>query len=107
MFQEPSLPPSSGSDVTLDPNGSLYTRVKGWLILAHRHLLEGRVFAKQGRPFSHGTWTVIKIKSPPKHRLTFNGLHGVISHNIELFITAAVRTSNPAWSKYCFINSDL
>jgi hypothetical protein len=32
---------------------------------------------------------------PPKRRLTFNGLHGVISQKIELFITTAVRTSNP------------
>jgi hypothetical protein len=31
-----------------------------------------------------------------KRRLTFNGLHGVISQKIELFITTAVRTSNPA-----------
>jgi hypothetical protein len=27
--------------------------------------------------------------------LTFNGLHGIISHKIELFITTTVRTSNP------------
>jgi hypothetical protein len=27
--------------------------------------------------------------------MTFNRLHGVISQNIELFITTAVRTSNP------------
>jgi hypothetical protein len=27
--------------------------------------------------------------------LTFNGLHGVISQKIELFITTAVRTSKP------------
>jgi hypothetical protein len=26
---------------------------------------------------------------PPKRRLTFNGLHGVISQKIELFITTA------------------
>jgi hypothetical protein len=32
---------------------------------------------------------------PPKCRLTFNWLHGVISQKIELFITTAVRTSNP------------
>jgi hypothetical protein len=32
---------------------------------------------------------------PPKHRLTSNGLHGVISQKIEIFITTAVRTSNP------------
>jgi hypothetical protein len=30
-----------------------------------------------------------------KRRLTFNGLHGVISQKIVLFITTAVRTSNP------------
>jgi hypothetical protein len=28
--------------------------------------------------------------------LTFNGLHGVIFQNIELFMTTAKRTSNPA-----------
>jgi hypothetical protein len=32
---------------------------------------------------------------PPKCWLTFNGLHGVISQKTELFITTAVRTSNP------------
>jgi hypothetical protein len=32
---------------------------------------------------------------PPKRRLSSNGLHGVISQKIELFITNAVRTSNP------------
>jgi hypothetical protein len=31
----------------------------------------------------------------PKRRLTFNGLHGVISQQTEHFITTAVRTSNP------------
>jgi hypothetical protein len=29
---------------------------------------------------------------PPKRRLTFNGLHGVIPQKIRLFITATVRT---------------
>jgi hypothetical protein len=32
---------------------------------------------------------------PPNRRLTFNGLHGVISQKIVLFITTAVRTSDP------------
>jgi hypothetical protein len=32
---------------------------------------------------------------PPKRRLTLNGLHGVISQKIILFITTAVKTSNP------------
>jgi hypothetical protein len=32
---------------------------------------------------------------PTKRRLNFNGLHGVISQKIELFITSAVRTSIP------------
>jgi hypothetical protein len=31
----------------------------------------------------------------PKRLLTFNGLHGVISQDLELLITTAVRTSNP------------
>jgi hypothetical protein len=32
---------------------------------------------------------------PPKRQLTFNGLHGVISQNIVLFVNTAVRTSDP------------
>jgi hypothetical protein len=32
---------------------------------------------------------------PPKRHLTFNGLHGVMSEETEIFITTAVRTSNP------------
>jgi hypothetical protein len=32
---------------------------------------------------------------PPKRRLTLNGLHGVISQMMMLFITTAVKTSNP------------
>jgi hypothetical protein len=32
---------------------------------------------------------------PPKRQLTFNGLHGIVSQKIEVFITTAVRTSNP------------
>jgi hypothetical protein len=31
---------------------------------------------------------------PPKRQLTFNGLHGIISQKIELFVTNVVRTSN-------------
>jgi hypothetical protein len=32
---------------------------------------------------------------PPKRRLTFNGLHGVISQKTVLFVSTAVRTSGP------------
>jgi hypothetical protein len=32
---------------------------------------------------------------PPKHLMTFNELHGIISQKIEHFIPTAVRTSNP------------
>jgi hypothetical protein len=32
---------------------------------------------------------------PPKFRLTLNGLHGVISQNMVLIITTAVKISNP------------
>jgi hypothetical protein len=37
----------------------------------------------------------VASRAPPKHQLTFNGLCGVISQTIGLFITTAVRTSNP------------
>jgi hypothetical protein len=36
---------------------------------------------------------------PPKRRLKFNGLHGIISQKTELFITTGVRTSNPITRK--------
>jgi hypothetical protein len=35
---------------------------------------------------------------PPKHRLTYNGLHGVIAQKTQLLITSGVRTSEPAFS---------
>jgi hypothetical protein len=43
---------------------------------------------------------------PQKRRLTFNGLHGVIAQKTVLFITTAVRTSNPTKIKLslCFLN---
>jgi hypothetical protein len=34
---------------------------------------------------------------PPKRRLNFNRLHGVITQKIVFFITTSVRTTNPAW----------
>jgi hypothetical protein len=40
-----------------------------------------------------GTWEGMR-HIPPKHRLTFSGLRGVISRKTELFTTTAVRTSN-------------
>jgi hypothetical protein len=41
-----------------------------------------------------GTWRRRRYV-PPKRQLTLNGLHGLISQKIVLFITTAVRTSNP------------
>jgi hypothetical protein len=41
---------------------------------------------------------------PSKRRLTFNGLHGIISLKIELLLTTAVRTSNPALLSGSFPN---
>lgn len=42
--------------------------------------------------------SILKMEeaSPSKHRLTFNGLHDCIAQKIAVFITNAVRTSNPA-----------
>jgi hypothetical protein len=47
-------------------------------------------------------WLILRLwrwrrHVPPKRRLTFNGLHGVISRKAELFITTGVRTSNPTF----------
>jgi hypothetical protein len=41
----------------------------------------------------------------PKRRLTFKGLHGVISHKIKPFITTSVRTASPTYYMihYCFL----
>jgi hypothetical protein len=38
-----------------------------------------------------------KRNVPLKCRLTFNGLHGVITQKIEIFITTDVSTSNPTY----------
>jgi hypothetical protein len=35
----------------------------------------------------------------PKRQLTFNGLHGITSQKMVLFITTSVRTSNPTYEK--------
>jgi hypothetical protein len=37
---------------------------------------------------------------PPKRQLTLNRLHSVISQNLILFITTAVRTSNPTFPSW-------
>jgi hypothetical protein len=64
------------------------------------HLQGRRISRVRNKPESRwqAEWYV-----PSKRRLTFNGLHGVISENILLFITNAVRTSNP--TSFFFIPS--
>jgi hypothetical protein len=44
---------------------------------------------------------------PPKRRLTFNGLHGVISQKTEPFITTALRTSNTTLIGNCFLTFNI
>jgi hypothetical protein len=39
----------------------------------------------------------VEATCPPKRWLIFGGPHGVISQKTELFITTAVRTSNPTF----------
>jgi hypothetical protein len=43
--------------------------------------------------------------SPPKRQLTFNGLDGVIFQKLELFITTAVISSNPAYLRHGYLVS--
>jgi hypothetical protein len=58
----------------------------------HLHLQGRRI--NRARNQRESRWQAEPV--PPKRRLTFNGLHGVISQKIVLFITTAVRTSDPA-----------
>jgi hypothetical protein len=44
-----------------------------------------------------------RLYVPPKRLLTFNGLHGVIFQKTVLFMTTAVRTSNPTYEFFHYI----
>jgi hypothetical protein len=65
--------------------------------------LQGRRISKSRNRHEVGNefaWRIIRLWKwrqhvPPKHRLTFNGIHGITSQTTEPFITTAVRTSNP------------
>jgi hypothetical protein len=64
--------------------------------------LQGRRInqAKHQRETRWHAWLILRSwrwarHVPAKRRLTFNGLHNVISRKIELFITTPVKTSNP------------
>jgi hypothetical protein len=48
--------------------------------------------------------SILKMEAnvPPKRRLISNEVSGVISQNIEIFITAAVRTSHLTYYYYLF-----
>jgi hypothetical protein len=52
---------------------------------------------------SLGAWRW-KRYVPPKHRFTFNGLHGVVSQKIVRFVATAVRTLDPAESNDLSLN---
>jgi hypothetical protein len=52
----------------------------------------------KNKPSKKPVWKQVASRAllvPPKRQLIFNGLHGVMSQKIVLFITTAVRTSNP------------
>jgi hypothetical protein len=68
--------------------GTCRLHLQGWRISRARNQRESRWEAELWRRFV-----------PPKRRVIFNGLHGVISQKIELFIATAVRTSNPTYAK--------
>jgi hypothetical protein len=58
------------------------------------------------------TWLILRSWSwrwhvPPKRRLTFNGLHGVISQKTEPIITTAVKTSDPTIYSWPMAKCDL
>jgi hypothetical protein len=82
------------------------TLTNAWIIplLGHDHFLPN--------PFQFfachllSPWPILQLWKckqyvPPKHRLNFNGLHGVISQKIVVFITTGVRTSTPTFQFVC------
>jgi hypothetical protein len=50
---------------------------------------------------------ILRLHIPPKCWLTFNGLHGVISQKIQLFIITAVWTSDYTVLAYTYLFMDL
>jgi hypothetical protein len=72
--------------------------LQGWILRQGRNQLEA---GRKDSIWLEETWDYKETEGigchvPPKRPLTFNGLYGVMSENTQLFITIAVRTSNPA-----------
>jgi hypothetical protein len=70
------------------------------LHLRGRIINQARNQRKTGSKQTFLAWLIFRPRRwrrhfPPERALTFNGLCGVISQKIEMFITTAVRTSNP------------
>jgi hypothetical protein len=93
-----------------------------WVLMYWDHSLEIRKselqvevrpysFRRNLSPPSWGSnkpaWTQVTSRRwyvPPKRRLTFNGLHGVVSERRELFTATAVRTSDPTYNIMFYID---
>jgi hypothetical protein len=48
-----------------------------------------------GSSLTYSLTLKIEVTCSSQHQLTFNGLHRIKSQNKKLFITTAVRTTNP------------
>jgi hypothetical protein len=67
------------------------------------HIFRVEEVAKQvtsKKQVASSAWLILRLRRwrryvPLKYRLTFNGLHGVITQKVELIITTAVTTSDP------------
>jgi hypothetical protein len=74
------------------PSVSYINRISGWRIfLLATCLLAGFLLNLFLRPWRWRRYV------PPKRRLKLNGLHGVIFQKMILFLTTAVKTSNPTY----------
>jgi hypothetical protein len=82
--------------------GTYGLHIQSWWIRRARNQPESKWQESVLRPWRWRRYIL------PKSRLIFNGLYGVVSQKILLFITTAVRTSNPTYLTLfgrCFVVS--
>jgi hypothetical protein len=76
--------------------GTCHLHLQGWRISHARNQCESRCQAEPPAFMLVWPWRW-RQHVPPKHLSTFNTLHSIISQSTKLFITPALRASNPTF----------